>query len=107
MLPAALRFRRKITLCGSINCHERWPAPPMAAGFILQIRLRQRTPNHKRFRLYATYRRPMAKSLGRADTAQCIDRIFSRTSNVQQQEASHNAKIFVKAIHAVDLILAC
>ena len=38
------------------------------------------------------------------DTAQCIDRIFSRTSNVQQQEAPHDAEIFVKAIHAIDLI---
>jgi hypothetical protein len=29
--------------------------------------------------------------LWRRDTAQYIDRIFSRPSNVQQQEASHNA----------------
>jgi hypothetical protein len=36
-----------------------------------------------------------------------IDRIFSRTSNVQQQEASHNAEIFVKAIHAGDSIRTC
>ncbi len=38
------------------------------------------------------------------DAAPYIDRIFSRTSNVQQQEASHDAEIFVKAVHAVDSI---
>ncbi len=47
------------------------------------------------------------QTLRRSDTVQCIDRIFSRTSNIQQQEATHNAEIFVKAIHAGDLICAC
>src|SRR5271169_790804 len=45
-----------------------------------------------------------ALRLWRGDAAQSIDRIFSRTSNVQQQEASHHAEIFVKAVHAVDSI---
>jgi predicted metalloprotease with PDZ domain len=46
-------------------------------------------------------------TLRRGDTVQCIDRIFSSASNVQQQEATHNAEIFVKAIHAGDLIRTC
>src|SRR5208337_3154200 len=46
-------------------------------------------------------------TLRRGNTVQCIDRIFSSTSNVQQQEATHNAEIFVKAIHAGDLIRTC
>ena len=29
---------------------------------------------------------------------------FPATSNVQQQEASHNAEVFVKAVQAVDVI---
>src|ERR1700735_2897831 len=33
---------------------------------------------------------PIARRLWRGDTAQSVDRIFSRTSNVQQQEASDN-----------------
>ena len=36
-----------------------------------------------------------------------MDRKFSGTRNVQQQEASHNAEIFVKAIQAGDLIRTC
>jgi len=47
---------------------------------------------------------PIAYGLRRGGATQYIDRIFSRTSHVQQQEASHNAEIFVKAIHAVDSI---
>ena len=50
------------------------------------------------------HRRPNSHRLWRGDAEQCIDRIFSRTGNAQQQEASHNAEIFVKAIQAVDLI---
>ena len=42
--------------------------------------------------------------LRRGDTEQSINRIFSRTGNVQQQEASHYAEIFIKAIHTVDSI---
>src|SRR5271167_1317614 len=42
----------------------------------------------------------------RGDAAHYIDRIFSRTSNVQQQEAAHDAEIFVKAIHTVDSFCA-
>ena len=49
---------------------------------------------------------PIAHRLWRGDTEHCIDRIFSRTSHVQQQEASHNAEIFVKAIHVVDSLRA-
>ena len=51
--------------------------------------------------------RPMAHRSWRSDTVQYIDRIFSPTSNVQQQETSNNAEILVKAIHAVDLIRTC
>jgi hypothetical protein len=47
------------------------------------------------------------KALWRGNTAQCIDRILFRTCNVQQQEASHDAEIFVKAIHAIDSIRTC
>jgi len=50
--------------------------------------------------------RKAQKALWRGNTAQCIDRILSRTGNVQQQEASHNAEIFVKAIHAIGALEA-
>jgi hypothetical protein len=43
-------------------------------------------------------------TLWRGYTAKRIDRIFSSASNVQQQEASHDAEVFVKTIHAGDLI---
>src|SRR5580658_944324 len=48
-------------------------------------------------------RAAFAQKLPRADIAQCIHGISTSTGNVQQQEASHDADIFVKAIHAVDL----
>src|SRR5271170_6614942 len=36
-----------------------------------------------------------------------IDRIFSRTRDVKQQEASHDTEVFVKAFHAFDFIRTC
>jgi hypothetical protein len=75
---------------------------------ITSVAPHRRTPNHKRIRLYATLHRwPMAHRLWRGDIAQRIDRIFSRACNVQQQEASHDADIFVEGIHAVDLLRTC
>ena len=71
---------------------------------------RLRNTPHGRFRLYddvTLHRRPILKRLRRGDAAQYIDRIFSGTGSVQQQEASHNAEIFIKAVHAVDTILTC
>src|ERR1700689_5891047 len=50
---------------------------------------------------------PIARGLWGADAAQCIDRISSRASNGQQQEASHNAEIFVKVVHTVNVIRTC
>jgi hypothetical protein len=47
---------------------------------------------------------PSPRSLRRGDTEQSINRILSRTDNVQQQKASHYAEIFIKAIHTVDSI---
>jgi hypothetical protein len=44
-----------------------------------------------------------AHRLWRGDAGHCIDRIFSCASNAQQQEASHKAKIFVKALQVVDV----
>jgi hypothetical protein len=44
--------------------------------------------------------------LWRGYATQCIDRIFSCTGNEQEQEASHNTEVFVKALHAGDAIRA-
>src|SRR6516164_2087075 len=47
---------------------------------------------------------PIPVRLWRGDAAQCIDRVFSSTGSVQQQEASHNAEVFIETVHAVDSI---
>src|ERR1700733_8291902 len=49
---------------------------------------------------------PPAHASWRGDAAQCIDRVFPRTGNIQQQETSHNAEVLVKALHFVELIHA-
>ena len=45
------------------------------------------------------HHRPNSHILWRGDAQQCINRILSCTRN-EQQEASHNAEVFVKALHA-------
>ena len=45
------------------------------------------------------HHRPNGHILWRGDAQQCINRILSCTRN-EQQEASHNAEVFVKALHA-------
>jgi hypothetical protein len=98
---ARLEIRPTVCVCGlleGLRVHTIW-----GDG-------RLRTPDHKRFPLYAAAPcivGPTAHRLWRGGATQYIDRIFSGTSDVQQQEASHNAEIFVKAIHAVDSIRTC
>lgn len=51
-------------------------------------------------------RRSNSLKVMRGDAQQCIDRIFSRAGNAQQQEASHKAEVFVKGLQAIDVIRA-
>jgi hypothetical protein len=53
------------------------------------------------------HRRRVGRSLSRGDAAQYIDRIFSGTSNVQQQETSYDTESVVRAVHAVNPIRTC
>jgi hypothetical protein len=45
----------------------------------------------------------MSEKLQRNDAQQSIDRMFSGAGNTQQQEASHNAEVFVKGLHGGEL----
>jgi len=49
---------------------------------------------------------PIEHRSWRGDAPKCIDRIFSGARNVQQQEAPHNAEVFVKVLHAGESIRA-